>query len=149
MKQSNDGGLAKSVINTLEATDQIFSLKHGRDEVVRGNKKRNNNKETKQGKIRSSECEREDNDGTHKAIGAIVQELQKKEKQSTKGSNAIDPLIEAMQKLTLQNNESNDDRAISEEQTEKLLAQLIWNRQKREINGSGGEVAGKFRRLNR
>ena len=131
MKQSNDGGLAKSVINALEATDQIFFLKHDRDEVVRGNKKHNNNKETKQAKIRSSECECKDNDGTHKAIGAIVQELQKKEKQSTKGSNAIDTLIEAMQKLTLQNNESSDNRAISEEQTEKLLSQLIRNKDKK------------------
>ena len=55
----------------------------------------------------------------------------KREKQSAKGGNAIDTLIEAMQKLTLHNNEPSNNKAITEEQTENLFSQLMQNKDKK------------------
>ena len=120
LKHNEKDDFSDKVMNAMDATDRIFSVKKVREKA--GERSAINNKVGQQHNSKIDRCEREDSsdDATH-TIESLIREVNNTKKR--KQDRPIDALIEAMQKITIKDDNDTSEK-LTTEQTEKLLSHL-------------------------
>ena len=127
LKNGNDDKYSELVLNAMEATDNIMSLKHSREDKVEESSSDVDNGRDKHSKVKIGNSKNKGHDiGSGKILNSLLNEVSAKQTKTNKCEcePVLEMLLAAAQALSL-DNDMEKTEAITPEKTSALLSKLI------------------------